>query len=100
MKLKNIMKHPEKSFFVLQKHGMLNFLPDNIYLKWMYKAYMGKSLNLKNPTTFNEKLQWLKLNDQKPEYTEMVDKFLAKKICGKYNRARTYYSDFRCLESF
>ena len=29
--------------------------------------------------TFNEKLQWLKLNDRKPEYTEMVDKFMAKK---------------------
>lgn len=80
MKLKNIIKHPEKSFFVLQKQGMLDFLPDDIYLKWMYKAYMGKSLNLKNPTTFNEKLQWLKIHDRKPIYTKMVDKYEAKEF--------------------
>ncbi len=39
---------------------------------------MGKKLNLKNPKTFNEKLQWLKLYDRRPEYTKMVDKYEAK----------------------
>lgn len=41
---------------------------------------MGKRLNLGNPQTFNEKLQWLKLFDRKPEYTRMADKIEAKKI--------------------
>lgn len=45
----------------------------------MYWARMGKRLNLKDPQTFNEKLQWLKLYDRKPEYTAMVDKHEAKK---------------------
>lgn len=40
---------------------------------------MDKKLNLDNPKTFNEKLQWLKLYDRKPEYTKMVDKYEAKK---------------------
>lgn len=40
---------------------------------------MGKRLNLDCPVTFNEKLQWLKLHDRKPEYTTMVDKYEAKK---------------------
>lgn len=40
---------------------------------------MGKRLNLSTPRTFNEKLQWLKLNDRKPEYTVMVDKYAVKK---------------------
>lgn len=80
--------------------GFYDGMDDETFLKMAYKRKFGKELDLNNPVTFNEKLQWLKLNDQKPEYTEMVDKFLAKKICGKYNRARTYYSDFRCLESF
>lgn len=80
MRLKNVFRHPEKSFFVLQRHKILDFLPDKIYLKWMYKAYMGKRLNLENPTTFNEKLQWLKLYDRKPIYKRMVDKYEAKEF--------------------
>ena len=39
---------------------------------------MGYPLNLTNPKTFNEKLQWLKLYDRKPEYTTMVDKYAVK----------------------
>ena len=39
---------------------------------------MGKRLDLKNPKTFNEKLQWLKLYNRRPEYTTMVDKFAVK----------------------
>lgn len=36
---------------------------------------MGKKLELNNPKTFNEKLQFLKLYDRNPKYTEMVDKY-------------------------
>ncbi len=50
-------------------------IPDSLYLKYMYKKVMGKKLDLENPRTFNEKLQWLKLHDRKPEYTKMVDKY-------------------------
>lgn len=39
---------------------------------------MGYKLDLNNPQTFNEKLQWLKLYDRKPIYTKMVDKYEAK----------------------
>ena len=57
-----------------------NFLfPDKLYLKILFRLKMGYRLNLKNPRTFNEKLQWLKLYDKKPEYTTMVDKYDAKK---------------------
>lgn len=44
---------------------------------------MGYSLNLKDPKTFDEKLQWLKLYNRKPEYTNMVDKYEAKKVAEK-----------------
>ena len=40
---------------------------------------MGYPLNIDNPQTFNEKLQWLKLYDRNPLYTTMVDKYEAKK---------------------
>ena len=50
------------------------------YLELRYEAVFKKKLNLENPTTFNEKMQWLKLYDQNPLHTEMVDKYLSKKI--------------------
>ena len=55
-------------------------LPDRVYLKIKYRAQFGRNLNLKNPQTFNEKLQWLKLYNCKPEYSNMVDKYEAKKV--------------------
>lgn len=54
-------------------------LPDKIYLKLKYRIIFHKKLNLNCPITFNEKLQWLKINDRKKIYTSMVDKFEAKK---------------------
>ena len=54
-------------------------MPDEEYLRRMFKARMGYELDLDNPKTFNEKLQWLKLHDRKPIYTTMVDKYEAKK---------------------
>lgn len=54
-------------------------LPDKEYLYIMYRIMMHKKLDLKNPRTFNEKLQWLKLYNRNPEYTLMVDKYEAKK---------------------
>ena len=54
-------------------------LPDEVYLKVRFRQRVGYWPNLKNPRTFNEKLQWLKLHDKHPEYTTMVDKIEAKK---------------------
>lgn len=59
--------------------GLLNWIPDCMYLKICYRGEMHKKLNLKEPKTFNEKLQWLKLHDRKPEHTMMVDKYEAKR---------------------
>jgi hypothetical protein len=61
------------------KKLVLDNIPDSIYLRMLYKRRLGTKLNLKNPQTFNEKLQWLKLYDRKPEYTTMVDKYAVKK---------------------
>ena len=58
-------------------------LSDALYLKLMYYFQTGKRLNLKHPKTFNEKLQWLKLYDRKPEYATMVDKYAVKGYVAK-----------------
>lgn len=56
----------------------LSFLPDKLYLSLRYRCKMGHWINWKNPKTFTEKIQWLKINNRRPEYTRMVDKFAVK----------------------
>lgn len=56
---------------------------DELYLKIYYWLSLRKPLNLKNPVLFNEKLQWLKLYDRRPEYTELVDKYAVKEFVSK-----------------
>lgn len=53
---------------------------DATFLKMKWKVSdMQYTLNLEEPRTFCEKLQWLKLYDRRPIYTTMVDKIEAKK---------------------
>ena len=56
---------------------------DRKYLEKIYKIIMGSPLNLNDPQTLNEKLQWLKLYDKKPIYTKMVDKYEVRDIISK-----------------
>ncbi len=67
----------------LKRSLLFRFAPyikdDVIYIKWRWKAYMDYSLNLEDPKTFNEKLQWLKLHDRQPVYSKLVDKYEVKK---------------------
>ena len=62
----------------LIQHELLNWLPDKPYIRLLYRSFTGKKLDLDDPRRYNEKLQWLKLYDRKPEYTRMVDKYEAK----------------------
>ena len=56
-----------------------HILTDKAYIKLAYFRRFHKFPDLKNPKTYNEKLQWLKLYDRKPIYTAMVDKYEVKK---------------------
>jgi len=58
-------------------------IPDKLFLKMKYKLKTGNKLNLKDPKTFNEKLQWLKIHDRKDIYIDMVDKAKAKEYVSK-----------------
>lgn len=63
--------------------GGYNKLPDEDFIPKAYYAFTGRTIDLSNPITFNEKLQWLKLYDRKPIYTIMSDKYLAKKFVSE-----------------
>ena len=56
----------------------LKWLPDKPYLQLIYYYHFHRFANLRHPRTFNEKLQWLKLYDRRPEYITMVDKYAVK----------------------
>ena len=76
--LKCAIKDPKTIFMMLGARGLLDWMSDEQFLKIAYYLKIGKKLDLKNPKTFNEKLQWLKLYDRKPIYTTMVDKYAVK----------------------
>lgn len=83
MKLLEILKSPRHLCLSLSEHGFLNWMPDKSYLKLIYRCRMGKQLDLKNPKTFNEKLQWLKLHDRKAEYVTKADKYAVRTYVEK-----------------
>ena len=60
--------------------GLYRWCNDEKYLRKIYYAHFGKELDLNNPKTYNEKLQWLKLYDHNSLYTKLVDKYEVKAI--------------------
>lgn len=74
-KLKMFLEKPKKIIPLLGRMELLNWLSSETYLKLLYRARTGEKLNLSNPQTYNEKLQWLKIHDHNPEYTRIVDKY-------------------------
>lgn len=86
-KILQVLKNPYKIFGFLCGKYEFKWLSDEVYLKLRYRAVFGSKLNLLNPTGYNEKIQWLKLYDRKPQYTTLVDKAEVKdyvaKIIGK-----------------
>lgn len=71
--------HNRKQLLVSMLTRLSFLFPDKLYLKMLFRLRMGYKLNLDNPQTFSEKLQWLKLYNRKPEHTRMVDKYEAKR---------------------
>lgn len=69
-----INKINRKIWWTLRLDEHLRGWDDSRYLKLLYRVRVGRPLDLENPRTFNEKLQWLKLHDRNPLYTKLVDK--------------------------
>lgn len=78
------------------RHAILSFLsfvPDKLMIKLQYRIKMGKRLNLSNPQTYTEKLQWYKLYYHNPLMTKCADKHLVR----EYLTAKGY-ADLSCKE--
>lgn len=79
----SLLKNNRGEFMASIISNFFRWLPNATYLKLLYRFKMGHRLDLKNPQTFTEKLQWLKLYNRKPEYTKMVDKYAVKEYVAK-----------------
>ena len=77
------LTNPSKRFSFLNNRGVFKHIEDETFLKWQYKANFGVPLHLSFPRTFNEKMQWLKLHDRNPDYTQYVDKYKVREFVAE-----------------
>jgi len=65
--------------------SMLTLISPKLNTKYFYYRRIGEKINLENPTTFNEKIQWLKLNVYLKEriYSECADKYKVREYIKK-----------------
>lgn len=79
---------------------LARYVPDKAFIRMKYFHHFGKFPNLKNPQTYNEKLQWLKLYDRRYEYTNMVDKYEAKKVISNIVGEQYIVPNYGVWDSF
>lgn len=65
------------------KSPLSHLIPDKKFLSLQYKTIFGEKIDWENPVTFNEKLQWLKINNRNKEYIKLVDKYAVKDYVAK-----------------
>lgn len=83
-KLYNALCNPRRMLlYFIQVSHIADGLDDERYLKLICYLNFGKDFNLSEPHTFSEKINWLKLYDRNPRYTELVDKFSVKEYVAK-----------------
>ena len=65
-------------YYLAEKTKVADLLSDELFTRLQFRAHEGSILHLKNPVTYNEKVNWLKLYDHNPIYPVLVDKYLVK----------------------
>ena len=83
IKIRNLSRKNKivRKFYLIAnriKTTLFSSASDETYAKIHYKENTGKTLNLKNPKLFNEKIWWLKLNNRDPLLTKCSDKILVR----------------------
>ena len=77
----NSLKSQLTESIKMAEYRLCKYMPEEKYpeylKEWFYKN-TGKELNLDNPQTFNEKIQWMKLYDSTPLKTRLADKYLVR----------------------
>ena len=90
-KILKAIKNPYKLIygFLLNNLSFSKKIEDETYLGIAYRSVFEKKINWKKPQSYNEKLQWLKINYRTSLLTKLVDKcevkeYVASKIGWEY----------------
>lgn len=88
-KFMKYIKNPLELFLVLGNREFLNWIDDEKYIKIAHRIKLNEKLDLENPITYNQKLQWLKIYNRDVLYNKLVDKyrvreFIKERIGSKY----------------
>ena len=81
--LGKFLTDPMTRLNILSHYKLLTWMSSETFLRKAFRYSMGRELDLENPVTYTEKLQWLKLYDHRPEYTRMVDKYGVKQYVAE-----------------
>lgn len=79
----NLLLRPKDWYFTLVTKCPSIIKDDRKYIEYLWSKRMNYPLNLDDPKSYSEKLQWLKLYDRRPIYTTMVDKLAVKKYVAE-----------------
>lgn len=82
-KIKRVIERPDRLIIGIQLRWAHLVGNKKLLIESLYRLEMGVKPNLKDPKTFTEKIQWLKLNDHNPIYHRMVDKYEAKRFVSE-----------------
>lgn len=82
-KLIKAITRPDRAMLYLIDTPIGRLIPDKLYLQIKFRLSVGRKLDLKNPKTLNEKLQWLKLYNRREKHITLVDKYAARDYIAK-----------------
>lgn len=77
LKVDKLLYYPRHLLLSFANRGLIH-ISDEKYIRLLFQDRFGIKIDLENPISFNEKIQWLKLHDRKEAYVTMVDKYLVK----------------------
>ena len=78
--IKKFLKDPKIYFISLLGRVLRGSIwADKIYLSILFRYRLKRKLDFKNPKTYNEKLQWMKIYDKNPLYSKLADKYEVRK---------------------
>jgi len=73
-RFRSLYANPYRLFVKLSHLGFFRSMPDEKYLKLLFRGVLGRSPNFDSPVSYSEKVQWLKLRDKNPIYPKLCDK--------------------------
>ncbi len=75
MSIQAYLKNPWRIFNHFNYSKISYLLPDKVLISLLFRARLGYKMDFNNPKSFNQKIQWLKINNRDPLFTTMVDKY-------------------------